>query len=749
MFKVAVICGGPSPERGISLNSARSVMDHLSSPLIDIVPFYVDYQKRFYKISPGQLYSNTPSDFDFKLGGKALEALEPHLREVDLVFPAIHGRFGDDGELQEMLEKWQIPFVGPSSQSCRTMFFKHRAADFLKNQGFNTWPSLVFRQGDDPQRVRDFWGTMPRGIVKPVAAGSSFGVYSVRSAEEALERLADVFKFHDEALVEPFCEGQEFTVIVLEGQALIPTEVAMSYEGNQIFDYRRKYLPTSEAVYHTPPRFSLEIIQEIRAKAEAIYSLFNVQDFARFDGWLMADGTIYFTDFNPITGLEQNSFFFRQTAVMGLTHREALRQVVGSACKRYGLELPEESEKSLVKEPVYVLFGGNTAERQVSLMSGTNVWLKLLGSHQFAPHPHYFDGVDAVWKLPYSYNLNHTVEEIQHNCLSAEEQGAKVKALSGFISHEKPIKMSLEEFLREAKAKEAFVFLALHGGEGENGVMQERMERFGLSYNGSGPAASALCMDKWETGRVITKLGHPSILSLPKVITSDLTGWDKIVEALGTSRVIIKPRADGCSAGIVVLQSAADLALYKKLQGATMIPPHSFVNQSGPVEMGQATDFIIEPYIEVDGLSIVDNQLLHREKEGWVELTVGVLDGKSLTPSITIAEGAVLSVEEKFQGGTGINVTPPPEEILSTEAAEKIKELVEIAAKALGITNYARLDIFFNRLSRKMIVIEANSLPALTPSTVLYHQGLAEKDPLKPTALLEQIIRSQKISFAV
>src|SRR5208283_3125183 len=94
-FRLAVICGGPSQERGISLNSARSVMDHLKSPFLTIVPLYVDYQKQFYQISPAQLYSNTPADFDFKLKEMATkldhQALKDLLKSVDLVFPVIHG----------------------------------------------------------------------------------------------------------------------------------------------------------------------------------------------------------------------------------------------------------------------------------------------------------------------------------------------------------------------------------------------------------------------------------------------------------------------------------------------------------------------------------------------------------------------------------------------------------------------------------------------------------------------------------
>src|SRR3989338_5978059 len=101
---LAVICGGPSPERGISLNSARSVLDHLESGDIDIIPIYFDSRKRPYKISKAQLYSNTPADFDFKLRQTATPLTEKtlikFLRSADITFPIMHGPFGEDGGIQ-------------------------------------------------------------------------------------------------------------------------------------------------------------------------------------------------------------------------------------------------------------------------------------------------------------------------------------------------------------------------------------------------------------------------------------------------------------------------------------------------------------------------------------------------------------------------------------------------------------------------------------------------------------------------
>src|SRR3989344_5052895 len=138
--RVAVLCGGPSLERGISLNSARSVLDHLGSQGVEIVPIYFNEQKKAYKISTAQLYSNTPSDFDFKLRetSRALSesTLVSILKKVAIVFPCIHGAFGEDGEIQTFLEKHGIPFLGSGAKACKTAFDKYKANEYIRSLGF-------------------------------------------------------------------------------------------------------------------------------------------------------------------------------------------------------------------------------------------------------------------------------------------------------------------------------------------------------------------------------------------------------------------------------------------------------------------------------------------------------------------------------------------------------------------------------------------------------------------------------------
>lgn len=782
-LNIAIICGGPALERGISLNSARSLLDHLLCDDIEVHPIYVDHFENFYEISKFQLYSNTPSDFDFKLGQMSTKLTQAQLikklKTLDIVFPAIHGSFGEDGQLQTLLEENNIPFVGCGSDACGKMFFKNKAANVLEDSGYPVLPTEVLKMGDssNQDKVFSFFEKhqLKRAIVKPIAGGSSLGVFSAYTKEEAVSKLQKLFdmKIEKSAILEPFCYGKEFTIIVIQNPngepvALVPSEIVVSYDNGQIFDYRRKYLPTGNTAWLCPPSFSDEDIHSIQKQAEQLFKTFGMRDFARLDGWILNNGKILFTDFNPISGMEQNSFIFQQSSRVGMTHRDLLLYLVKNALNRYGIQCNLLDRKTHTKEKVNVLFGGATAERQVSLMSGTNIWLKLKQSKQYDPQPFFLDKDYNVWLLPYTFTLSHTVEEIYENCLNGPSIIERLKKNINVIRQKlkldksyiqkAPLKVALSEFLETYKDR--FLFLGLHGGFGEDGQLQAQCEEKGIEFNGSGSKASRICMNKAETGIRVNSLQDPFIISLPKqqICFNHKINfkefWQKIESKLEAPSFVIKPNHDGCSSGIVKLYGYEDLEKYSQFvfNKSICIPANTFKNQDNIIEMNHdvGAEYILEPYIETDTLSIEKGKLKYNQNKGWLELTVGVLEqnGKyhALNPSITVAEGAILSVEEKFQGGTGVNITPPPESLVSSKQLLKIKESVERVAEVLEVENYARIDIFFNVLTEVLIIIEANTLPALTPSTVIYHQGIAEVPSLSPMTFLEKIIELKRRS---
>jgi D-alanine-D-alanine ligase-like ATP-grasp enzyme len=605
-----------------------------------------------------------------------------------------------------------------------------------------------------------------------------------------VEILEGMMSRYGRVVIQPWITGIEMTTIVIQGPsgpvASIPLQIELRNRlgEDDIFDYRRKYLASNDSHYYCPPAQDMAVIKEIQRVSERAFSLLGLRDFARIDSWLRPDGEILVSEINPISGMEQNSFLFISAAQLGMSHADILRFIVHTAARRVGIEeaggSPVDAGAAAVRQPVAVLFGGETAERQVSVLSGTNVWLKLLGSQRYVPVPYLLDPDGSVWRLSYSAALRHSVEEIVESCRDAQRLDGVRSELASSILHRlglsgedlsspvsPPVRFTMDEFLD----LHDLVFIALHGGEGEDGTLQEVLNQHGVRYNGSDVAASRLCMDKYETGKVIAELAPEGIYTARRIcvpladaLARDVPElWQEIAAACGASRVVVKPVDDGCSAGVVPLGRPEDLALYLSLidSGAPRLQGDSFslltAGQIIELPTKRQTRLLFEEYIATDDIRVDDinpdtsraaSLIWGEERDtGWVEVTVGVLGKKgsmaAMNPSITVASSGILSLEEKFMGGTGVNITPPPAPPLGRvrpEAVHMAKERIARVANALGMAGYGRIDAFMHRETGEVIVIEANSLPGLTPATVFYHQGLAEEPPLPPRDILEMIV---------
>ncbi|CAH8383496.1 unnamed protein product [Eruca vesicaria subsp. sativa] len=575
-LRVGLICGGPSGERGISLNSVRSVLDHIQGNGISVSCYYIDPDLNAYAISPAQVYSNTPADFDFKLeslaqGFGSLSEMAEHLASaVDIVFPVIHGRFGEDGGIQELLESHKIPFVGTGSHECSRAFDKYEASLALKEHGFMSVPNYLVQGTEIDESEIALWFTdnqldpeVGKVVVKPANSGSSIGVTVAFGVKDSIKKATELILegIDDRVVVEVFIENAyEFTAIVLD--------VGSGSDCHPVV------LLPSEVTYHTPPRFPIDVIKRIREEASILFRKLSLRDFARFDGWyltptsnlassasemLKRSGDIIFTDINLISGMEQTSLFFQQASKVGFSHSNILRTIIHRASSRYpqlswyNYEFSQLLRGSTTLEisgdvqKVFVLFGGDTSERQVSVISGTNIWMNLqrfgylkvtpclLSSSLSNSMSTFPDKTESdldnreVWLLPYSAVLRHTVEEVLAACLEAIEpdrarftyllqQQVKEDLMdslknqswfAGFdITDEVPVRFSLKDWIKFAKESKATVFLSAHGGIGEDGTMQALLEDEGVPYTGSGVHASRICMDKAMASKALSHLSE-------------------------------------------------------------------------------------------------------------------------------------------------------------------------------------------------------------------------------------------------
>lgn len=849
---VGVLCGGPSPERGISLNSARSALDHLQDDLVVVHPYYVDVGLDAYRISQAQMYCNTPSDFDFKLqdSGQRFQNLQEfaqHLQEeMDVVLPALHGVWGEDGGVQKLLEDAGVPFIGTGAAEAEAAFDKVRSSTTMRELGYPVLEStgcsgpgadleLELRQW---MASRNLCQETAKLVVKPARAGSSVGVSVLNGAKEAAHacKALEEQGIGKEALVEVYARGGiEFTAIVLEGPqgpvALLPTEVELvdavaedsaNLEEDMIFNYRRKYLPSDQVRYHTPPRVPKDVVQAIRRGAVSLFRDMKLKDIARIDGWVLSTafehitapdasrqylvcpgGLVTFTDINIMSGMEQTSFLFQQAAEVGFSHAAVLREVLFHSCSKSGVPLHKqlikstEGERKPARQKVFVIFGGNTSERQVSLMSGTNIWLKLRSFKDLHVTPFLLASVECadstpvheypIYELPYANVLRHTVEEVIESCKHSllQDKNPHLQVLRELVVEDcrsvglaeagrlwepfqnplPPKRMIMSEFAHMAKSEGAVVFNAIHGGAGENGILQRLFEEEGVLFTGSGSSASELCMDKAMTGDCIQSLAQEGIYSAKKrtVSLTDLPAginesapwtFQRLASELNSSELCVKPGSDGCSTGVARLVCAEDLVKYvcALRQGLAQIPPNTFQSSHGIIEMPlpPPSALLFEPFISSRRIVVCQQENGGGEKlqcvgdSEWVEITVGIIGVKgkmhALNPSITVAESAVLSLEEKFQGGTGINLTPPPPIVALPAAVAQAKLRIEKVADLLGINGFARIDAFMHVRTGELIIIEANTVPGMTPSTVLFHQALEETPPMFPKDFFRSVV---------
>ncbi len=762
--KIIIICGGPSAERGISLNSARSLYDNFDKSRYQIEIVYFNPRLEPYTITPAQIYSNTPLDFDYKLSNSGTplttDQLIEYLKTADLVFPAIHGMFGEDGQLQKILEDSKINFIGSGSEACKNTSNKASCQTILKQNIFFTIEGWTYKKGDSLPDLPD-----GHYVAKPLHGGSSIGVeyFSLpNDSGEVLNKKFDrVFQVENELLIEPYFQGTEFTIIILENAqgepiALYPTEIEFNHKDDKFFNYRKKYLATDAVRYHTPARFDHETIENIRIQSARAYQALGMKDFARIDGWIGQNGEIWFSDINAISGMEQNSFLFQQSALLGISHRQLLDYIVNK-------KIFKPSDDNTNREKIPVIFGGKTAERQVSVMSGTNVWMKLKSSDKYKPVALFLDTKDEIYEIPQFICLHHTVEEIEEkiNKFSDPEFFNTLKNYQNRIFNDLQINQSdIEEDIfipRKTNLEKLadsynFLFLGLHGGDGENGNIQAKLETMQLPFNGPGSESSRICMDKYETGQIIKKAQIEGVRTAQKIIlelTKDpVSLWNTIISNKFKTPLIVKPRSDGCSAGVLRIENKEQfikVASFLK-ENISYIPEKAIHDYHPQIELPKEklTEILVEEFIATDIVKLYDLEINWQTNNNYIEVTVGVLGDKNsiraLNPSQTIASQEILSLEEKFMGGTGINLTPPPEQYVKLEAVRGVRERIEKVAKALKIEGYSRIDTFMNIETGELIIIEANTLPGLTPSTVIFHQALAEEKSMKPLEFLETII---------
>lgn len=310
---IALLAGGYTGEYEISVKTAHTIEKNLDKELWNVYKIIIDKGAWIYKAEDGSNYEVNKNDFTIDINR--------HTIVFDAVFNAIHGTPGEDGKIQGYLEMLEVPCTGCNSIVSAITFNKIYCNSIIsKSKVVNVSKSLHViktRQAD----VNTLLSQVKLPVfVKPAEGGSSLATTKVKYAEDLQLALNEVYKMDNQAMIEEYVKGREFSIGVYRTmgvvRALPITEIISTKE---FFDYEAKYTPgiTNEV---TPAQVSDEISNKISNTAIKIYEILNCAGVCRVD-FILEDNSneLYFLEINTIPGQSENSIVPQQVRAAGYT----------------------------------------------------------------------------------------------------------------------------------------------------------------------------------------------------------------------------------------------------------------------------------------------------------------------------------------------------------------------------------------------------------------------------------------------
>lgn len=340
-LNVAVFFGGFSSEYSVSLESAYSVICNLNPQKYCPLPVGITRDGKWFYFDgdlqkiPADEWQNdadcTPAILSPERGSKTLYLLKKDgvkALPVDVAFPVMHGKFGEDGTIQGLIELSGIPLVGCGVLSSALCMDKDRAHKLAEYAGITVPKSMALKLGYDKLALEKFAKETGYPLfVKPIKSGSSYGVTKVSEPKELLPAVEFAFEFDNEVLVEEGIAGFEVSCAVMGNDELLVGEVAEIEIMGDLFDFNEKYTHASTVV-HVPARLSPTLTEQVKETAKILYKALACKGFARVDLFITPDERIVFNEINTIPGFTEHSLYPGMMKAIGLSFPKVVERLV-------------------------------------------------------------------------------------------------------------------------------------------------------------------------------------------------------------------------------------------------------------------------------------------------------------------------------------------------------------------------------------------------------------------------------------
>lgn len=341
--RVAILFGGKSTEHEVSLQSANFIFHALDRKKYLPVLVGIDKKGIWYLTDPSVFKQKV---FTGRIGDKKMmfpPGFDGQIKfldgkngpKVDVVFPVLHGSFGEDGTVQGLLELVNVPYVGAGVLGSSLGMDKEVAKRLLSMEGIPVANYLVCRNKEaiSFKKVKSVLGAF--FFLKPANAGSSVGVHKVRNQKEYQTYLLDAYRYDTKVILEEMMEGQEVECSVLGGDkpmASVPGEVVTHHD---FYSYEAKYLDEKGASLNIPARLSSSLTKKVQTLAVKVFQALECEGLGRVDFFVKKNGQIVVNEINTLPGFTAISMYPKLWKVSGISPEELTDRLINIALKRH------------------------------------------------------------------------------------------------------------------------------------------------------------------------------------------------------------------------------------------------------------------------------------------------------------------------------------------------------------------------------------------------------------------------------
>lgn len=351
-IKVAILFGGKSTEHEISLRSAKSIIEAIDRDRYEVQLIGIDKNGKWHlneeshyllhandaskiALNPGEteIYLTASEDKVTKIDVKTNESLG----SLDVVFPIIHGAFGEDGSLQGLMRALNIPFVGVDILASAVGMDKDVTKRLLRDAGipiakFFTLHKHHPNEFTYEEIVEALGETL---FVKPANAGSSVGVHKVKNKESFQKAIADAFQYDRKILVEEAIVGREVECAVMGNEQPVASVVGEIIPMDDFYSYDAKYISSDGAKLEIPAKLEAAVAEDIRSTAIKAFQVICGEGLSRVDFFLKKDNTLVLNEINTMPGFTSISMFPKLFEASGIPYSALIDRLIQLAIDRH------------------------------------------------------------------------------------------------------------------------------------------------------------------------------------------------------------------------------------------------------------------------------------------------------------------------------------------------------------------------------------------------------------------------------